>query len=42
MFHLYNGYHFLGMHMMWWVFWFLFFTVMFGAFQPVRRGRAVK
>ena len=37
MFHLYDGYHFFGMHMIWWVFWVVFIMIMFGAYEPVRR-----
>ena len=39
MFHFYDGYHFIGMHMMWWVFWILFVSIMFGPYEPVRRNR---
>ena len=42
MFHMYDGYHFLGMHMLWWFFWFLFISVLFSAFEPVRRKRGRK
>ncbi len=35
---MYDGYHFLGMHMLWWFFWILFIAVIFGAYQPVRRS----
>ena len=24
MFHFYDGYHFIGMHLLWWVFWLAF------------------
>jgi hypothetical protein len=37
--HFYDGYHFIGMHLMWWVFWILFVAVMFGPYEPVRRNR---
>ncbi len=37
MFHFYEGYHFFGMHLLWWAFWFLFIVIVFGAFEPVRR-----
>jgi len=42
MFDFYNGYHFVGMHMFWWFFWIMFIWILFGAFEPVRRKRAVK
>ena len=39
MFHMYDGYHFWGMHLLWWFFWFAFIAVVFGAYEPVRRNR---
>ncbi len=39
MFHFYDGYHFFGMHMVWWFFWILFIGIVFGAYEPVRRNR---
>lgn len=39
MFHMYNGYHFWGMHMIWWLFWIALIGVMFRAFAPGRRNR---
>jgi hypothetical protein len=39
MFNMYDGYHFFGMHMLWWFFWILFIGVIFGAYEPVRRNR---
>ena len=39
MFHLYSGYHFVGMHLLWWVFWFAFITIVFGIYEPVPRNR---
>jgi putative membrane protein len=36
MFHFYDGYHFLGMHLLWWVFWILFIVLVFGSFTPLR------
>lgn len=42
MFHFYNGYHFFGMHMLWWFFWIVFFGVIYGAYEPVRRNRRGK
>ena len=32
MFHLYDGYHFIGMHLLWWVFWFAFISILFSQF----------
>ncbi len=37
--HFYDGYHFFGMHLIWWAFWVLFFVVGIRLFEPVRRGR---
>ena len=37
-----NGYHFLDMHMLWWLFWIVFIAIMFCAFEPVRRRRAAR
>jgi putative membrane protein len=42
MFHFYDGYHFFGMHLMWWVFWIVFVSVLFGPYEPVRRNRDIK
>lgn len=42
MFHFYDGYHFIGMHILWWGFWILFIGIMFGAYEPVRRKRGGK
>lgn len=42
MFHMYDGYHFVGMHMLWWFFWIVFIGVLFGAYEPVRRNRRRK
>ena len=39
MFHMYNGYHFFGMHMLWWFFWILFIGGNFGTYEPVRTYR---
>ena len=39
MFHMYDGYHFWGMHMLWWLFWLAFISVIFGPYEPVRRNR---
>lgn len=42
MFHFYDGYHWLGMHLFWWGFWILFLAVVFGWFEPVPRNRKGK
>lgn len=40
MFHFYDGYHWFGMHLFWWVFWFLSISIIFGLYEPIRkRGR---
>ena len=39
MFNMYDGYHFFGMHMLWWFFWIVFIGVIFGAYEPVRTNR---
>ncbi len=38
MFRLYDGYHFLGMHLLWWAFWFSFSLFIFGWFEQVPRS----
>lgn len=35
----YDGYHFWGMHMMWWFFWVLFLFTIFGWFEPVPKRK---
>ncbi|CAN5838164.1 hypothetical protein BH11GEM1_BH11GEM1_35390 [soil metagenome] len=42
MFHFYDGYHFIGMHLLWWVFWFSFISILFGMYEPVARSRGSK
>ncbi|WP_411282432.1 hypothetical protein [Gemmatimonas sp.] len=39
MFHFYDGYHLLGMHMLWWLFWVAFLVIGFGMFEPVSRRK---
>lgn len=39
MYHFYDGYHWMGMHLFWWAFWILFLVVVFGWFEPVPRNR---
>lgn len=38
----YDGYHFFGMHMIWWFFWIAFIWVIFGMYEPVRRSNRTK
>lgn len=42
MFHFYDGYHLMGMHVMWWFFWIFFVLILFGPYDPVRRNRETK
>lgn len=42
MFHFYEGYHWLGMHLFWWIFWILFLVVVFRGLAPVSRDRRGK
>ncbi|CAN5893090.1 hypothetical protein BH11GEM2_BH11GEM2_35860 [soil metagenome] len=42
MFHFYDGYHFIGMHLLWWVFWFAFISLLFRMYEPVPRSRGGK
>lgn len=37
--YMYNGYHFVGMHMIWWFVWIMFIFLIFGLFQPVSRKK---
>ncbi len=39
MFHFYDGYHFIGMHLLWWVFWFAFIGIVYAMYEPVPRRR---
>lgn len=39
MFHFYDGYHFFGMHLLWWAFWIAFIGIVFGWYEPVPRRR---
>ena len=41
MFHFYHGYHFIGMHMIWWFFWIAFVSVAFGIYEPFGRSGGV-
>jgi hypothetical protein len=42
MFQFYDGYHFFGMHMFWWLFWIVFIWAIFGMYEPVRRSKRTK
>ena len=42
MMHFYDGYHFIGMHLTWWLFWGLFLLILFVPYEPVRRNRRKK
>jgi putative membrane protein len=42
MLHFYDGYHFFGMHVMWWFFWIFFVLIMFAPYEPVRGNRRKK
>ncbi len=39
---MYYGYHFFGMHLLWWLFWVLFFGYLYIRFKPSRKGRGKK
>ena len=36
---MYDGYHFVGMHLVWWFIWIIFVFTMFGWYQPVPRRK---
>lgn len=38
----YYGYHFWGMHLIWWFFWIVFIVIVFGWFEPVPKKRIKK
>ncbi|MEO8974657.1 MAG: hypothetical protein ABI552_02685 [Casimicrobiaceae bacterium] len=40
--HFYDGYHLVGMHLLWWVFWILSILIMFVPYELVRRNRRKK
>lgn len=42
MLHFYDGYHFVGMHLLWWVFWILSILIVFVPYEPIRRNRRKK
>ena len=37
--YFYEGYHFWGMHLFWWVFWIIFIIILFGLYRPVRKNK---
>lgn len=37
--YLYNGYHFMGMHLIWWFIWIVFLVSLFGWYTPVPKSR---
>lgn len=39
--HFYDGYHFFGMHLLWWAFWLAFIGILFGAFDLRRKQKAM-
>lgn len=38
--HLSDGWGFMGMHVLWWVFWVVLIVGLFAFFEPVPRDRA--
>lgn len=34
---MYEGYNFVGMHLVWWLVWFVFLLTIFGWYQPIPR-----
>ncbi|MEP7361345.1 MAG: hypothetical protein ABI744_07185 [Chloroflexota bacterium] len=42
MFHMYDGYHWFGMHLIWWFIWLAFLSVLFGRYETVPKTRGVK
>jgi putative membrane protein len=42
MFHMYDGYHWFGMHLAWWFVWLVFFSILFGRYDTVPRTRNIK
>jgi len=39
---MYDGYHFGGMHLIWWFIWIAFIFLMFGWYKPVRKTNMKK
>lgn len=40
--HMYYGYHFMGMHLVWWFIWIVFMSIIFGWYTPVPKNRMRK
>ena len=38
----YDGYHFIGMHLIWWIFWIFFIFILFGWFDTVPKKHMSK
>ena len=39
---MYDGYHYGGMHQIWWLIWIVFLFIIFGIYQPVLRSSIKK
>ena len=39
---MYDGYHFWGMHLIWWFVWIVFIGAMFGWYDQVPKSRGRK
>ncbi|HRH44270.1 MAG TPA: SHOCT domain-containing protein [Pyrinomonadaceae bacterium] len=39
---MYDGYHFFGMHLLWWFFWIVLVVTLFGWFDTVPKRRIRK
>ena len=37
-----HGYHFWGMHLLWWLFWIICLFIIFGWYGPARKRKAKK
>ena len=37
--HMYYGYHFMGMHLIWWFIWVVFIITLFGWYDPIPKKR---
>ncbi|OJW81498.1 MAG: hypothetical protein BGO69_08910 [Bacteroidetes bacterium 46-16] len=38
----YDGYHFWGMHLIWWFFWVVMLSSLFGWFEPVPKKKITR
>lgn len=38
----YDGYHFWGMHLIWWIFWLIFIVAILKLFEPVSKNKVKK